>query len=93
MMQFNPTPNVSSRYGAPMGRHSFEMRKLTGKTHLRRILIDNGGYDSGGAYWGIGAPLFYAEDEGGTYCYFRAADRIAAKAMVIAVAPTVRFFR
>lgn len=30
---------------------------------LRRIPINGGGYDSGGAYWGIGAPLYWYYSE------------------------------
>lgn len=44
---------VDGRFGAPHGRQSYGAR--TGqKTYDRRVPIDSGGYDRGGAYWGIG---------------------------------------
>lgn len=50
---------VSSKYGAPMGRpnqgptHSEEKIKL----HLQHMPLNSGGYDSGGAYWGLRVPV------------------------------------
>ncbi|MCQ4158743.1 hypothetical protein NON00_02225 [Roseomonas sp. GC11] len=65
-----------------------------GRCYLRRIPITSGGYDRGGAYWGLGAPLWYAEDsEGEGGVYFRAASREAAKAHILARHPTVTFYR
>ena len=68
--------DVSSRYGAPMGRSttgtlSDEPRSVS----LFRVKLDSGGYDDGGAYWGLGPPSLYCavDDEGG-----RALDIIAA---------------
>jgi hypothetical protein len=77
MKQFS---DVNSSYGAPMGRHCF------GQTHdadqhcvrLFRVNLDSGGYDDGGAYWGIGQQLWCATD-GQDYCQFtRARSRIGA---------------
>lgn len=70
---------VSTKYGAPMGRHNiypdnaptwFENTSiLTAKAHIRRhgdgilnvydriVPLDSGGYDKGGAYWGLGSRL------------------------------------
>lgn len=95
---FNPTPPVSSRYGAPMGRRSATFPNLdpAERISLIRIRINSGGYDAGGAYWGIGAPLWCAMDHTGECAYFRARDRAAAKAHVIANHDTpdqVRFYR
>lgn len=75
---------VNSKYGAPMGRYSnnlssFENRKV----NLRQVpLID--GYDQGGAYWGIGNPLYCAwskatETEEFIVRYFRSSNRQEAK--------------
>lgn len=56
--------NVSSKYGAPMGRP--HMQPAAGnldkprKFRLHRVYLDNGGYDNGGAYWGSGDPLYRA---------------------------------
>lgn len=92
-------PNVSTRYGAPMGRRNFSdgsPADLPRKFWLRRVRLDSGGYDNGGAYWGHGAPLYYAETEsvdGEVVRYFRASDREAAKAAIRAEFPNATFFR
>jgi len=70
--------NVSCRYGAPMGRGRGIFNIPAGKIRLFRVKINSGGYDDGGAYWGLGSPLFCATDDMG-YCeYTRAMDRGAA---------------
>ena len=77
--------NVDSKYGAPMGRSSVSLERLQesgGKISLKRIPLDEGGYDSGGAYWGIGAPLFVAQNDEGEEFYFRAPDRETAKTKI-----------
>lgn len=62
------------------------------KVTLRRVRLDSGGYDSGGAYWGLGEPLFWAGTEGGELdSFFRAADRAAAVAHVRETFPNARF--
>lgn len=71
-----PESNVSSRYGAPMGRGG-GIGSLRGLVRVRRVRLDSGGYDPGGAYFGIGGLLYYAYSEEG-YAYFRAPDRAAA---------------
>lgn len=66
---------VHSAWGAPMGRRE-SYAKPGGALRLFRVRINRGGYDSGGAYWGIGAPLFCAFDpEGDTRVYVRASCR------------------
>jgi hypothetical protein len=67
---------------------------------LRRIRLDNGGYDSGGAYWGHGQPLFYwavtitEDDTTDEYSGFlRARDRDVAKASIRELHPLARFYR
>lgn len=83
-------PDVSSRYGAPMGRPdrptAFDLTDSKGnryaldfaaprRFHLSRVPLNGGGYDAGGAYWGIGAPLFWAfSDSGVTVERFYRAD-------------------
>ena len=91
----NPTPDVSSRYGAPMGRHTGPDYLATeaGPLYLRRIHLNSGGYDTGGAYWGHGAPLFYVEDQDGNSQFMRASSRDAAKAKIAADWPGTRFYR
>lgn len=91
----NPTPKVNCRYGAPMGRYTGPdfLDVDAGKIHLRRIRINSGGYDAGGAYWGLGAPLWYAEDQDGNSRFFRARDRAAAKELILSNFPGATFFR
>jgi hypothetical protein len=85
---------VSSKYGAPMGRPS---TPVTGKVHLQRVRLVAGDYDKGGAYWGGPADLWCAwSDEGAFYfrvsaphgSYFRP-DRQAAKKKL----PNCTFYR
>lgn len=106
MTKINPTPNVSGKYGAPMGRMShnsytdkqgrtFEItvNENAGPFRLIRCPLDSGGYDRGGAYWGLGAPLYYYEgplsDISG---YVRGKTREAAKAAVRETHPKARFY-
>ena len=67
-MSINPVPHVHSPYGAPMGRpaQGVGADPMT-PFELRRIRINNGGYDDGGAYWGIGQPLYW-------YCSYETDD-------------------
>jgi hypothetical protein len=93
-MTINPTPVVNARYGAPTGRHSASYLACeAGKIHLQRIRIDSGGYDAGGAYWGLGQPLWCAMDQDGNTLFFRAPDRATAKARILADWPNATFFR
>lgn len=101
-------PNVGGPYGAPMGRRSYHTGKPDSeqpfKFSLQHVRLDRGGYDSGGAYWGIGRPLYVAvadslwveaeqRDAEGPEFYFRADDRDSAKAEVIARYPNAKFYR
>src|SRR4051812_19848588 len=95
-----PQPNLSSspsRYGAPMGRpsqhHNGDGSSL-GKIGVRRIRLNSGGYDIGGAYWGIGKPLYWAaSDCGRVDMFFRATDRSTAIAYLRRDYPEARFHR
>ena len=105
MTKINPTPEVNARYGAPMGRKSDHLEGLIiteadPRFTLRRVRINSGGYDSGGAYWGLGEPLFWwsvtiTEDEARDECsgFLRAHNRIAAKAAITTIHPKARFLR
>lgn len=91
---FNPTPPVNCRYGAPMGRRSaVDLDTEAGKLRLVRVGLDSGGYDRGGAYWGIGEPLYCAADTDGNVVYLRARTRKAAKAAILSDWPDARFHR
>jgi hypothetical protein len=64
-----------------MGRRRYgSEEQATGRIYARRVRLDRGGYDSGGAYWGTGAPLYRVFDEGGNFEDFvRAPSSVAAK--------------
>jgi len=58
------------RRGASLGRvnvrpNGGDWTEEGKRFHVRRVRLDSGGYDSGGAYWGIGAPLYHFESEDG----------------------------
>jgi len=88
---------VNSIYGAVMGRPqcmppAVNLSKFT----LQRVRIDSGGYDQGGAYWGLGAPLYHAYAETGgndVDMFFRAHSREEAKAIVRKTYPSAKFLR
>lgn len=71
--------DVSSKYGAPMGRRSDAPESMTGKTRLQKVKMVGGAYDKGGAYWGGGTPLYAAWDDDGHVSYVRAGSRVEAK--------------
>jgi hypothetical protein len=90
-------PCAFNQYGASMGRRE-DFTTLDGrKLYLRRVCLDSGGYDKGGAYWGSGEPLFCAWDDGWydgqevepIERYLRAPDRNAAKSQL----KGARFYR
>ena len=80
--QFNPFPEVSSRYGAPMGRSGDTPSNLQDAKRLHARHQGGGdGYDKGGAYWGLPSNVYgvWAHIDGETICaYVRANSRIAA---------------
>ena len=86
----------SNQYGAQMGRHTGPdfLDVDAGRIYLRRVKLDRGGYDQGGAYWGIGEPLWLAQDQDGNCRIFRAASRDKAKAEIRETFGTAaRFYR
>lgn len=96
-------PAVNCKRGAPMGRDSNLSERLSPiKMRLQRVYLDSGGYDNGGAYWGIGEPLYYAYacehlqfvwGRLDVPCmYTRATTRASAKANVRLQFPTARFY-
>lgn len=61
MAQFS---QVNSSRGAPMGRsgNGYIETTLPRTVRLFRVRLNSGGYDDGGAYWGIGESLWCAID-------------------------------
>lgn len=95
---FKPLPMCNSQYGAPMGRMGNNPQFDDGaRCYLRRVYLNSGGYDSGGAYWGHGEPLWIVQeaterDDFGE-AFYRAKSRQEAKAKALADYPTVSFLR
>lgn len=74
--QFN---SVSCAYGAPMGRRSApDLDTTRGTVRLFKVNLDSGGYDDGGAYWGIAGSLWCARDHNGDMQFTRASTRLQA---------------
>lgn len=71
-----------------------ERTPSVGLFYLRRVPLNSGGYDSGGAYWGIGAPLYYFEaSASGASGHVRGRTRDLAKQEVRAIHPEAEFHR
>jgi len=87
-------PDVSGKYGAPMGRREFYNPEYMAAARLFRVRLDSGGYDDGGAYWGLGEPLWCCmQRDHGFQVFFRASSRRAAAEYVAAEYPGLRLFR
>lgn len=80
--------NVSSRFGAPMGRRNIT-ENTTGKVRLFRVRMVDGCYDVGGAYWGMGTPLYAAIGDGFQY-FIRAINRTIARTEILDQFPELR---
>lgn len=82
------------RRGASMGRASSRPDvKPAAKVYLKKMPIDRDGYDSGGSYWGIGDPMFWASDDADFELFTRAKNREDAKRIVREKHPEARFYR
>ena len=70
------SPASCNKYGAPMGRSEYGHAAACpdGTVLLFKVSIDSGGYDPGGAYWGIGQQLSCAADGEDNYRRFVRAD-------------------
>jgi hypothetical protein len=91
-------PKAVSSRGASMGRpNNAGPVELAYKFRLQRLRIDAGGYDEGGAYWGLGKPLFMAWDDATAGrrvdLFFRAESREAARETVLKSYPAAQFYR
>lgn len=84
------------RRGASMGRVDVPGFIVTSscKFTLQRVPLNSTGYDCGGAYWGVGQPLWGAScDANRADHFFRARDRAAAKEWLLVKYPTATFYR
>lgn len=87
--QDDPTPRVSGMFGAPLGRTGRMLDYDEDAPELIRarvVPIDAGGYDKGGAYWGLrpaGMRLFAVQDGMGNIAFIDAANRADAIASAL----------
>lgn len=93
-------PPVSCRYGAPMGRRTNPHLNPAEPVRLFRVRITSDGYDGGGAYWGLGQPLYCATQAAGPgdlgdefTQYYRARDRAHAAAKLCTEHPKAKLAR
>ena len=89
---------VSCKYGAPMGRGNRipDDIETAGKLYLEKLRWIDGAYDQGGAYWGMGDPIYRASGETATECleiFVRARDREDAKKQIKELIETAIFHR
>ena len=72
--------NVKCQYGAPMGRASWPTKPTEAKSvRLFRVNLNSGGYDDGGAYWGLPRyNLWCATDDANYRDFVRAPTRAMA---------------
>lgn len=82
-------PNACSQYGSSMGRRDIVPEILEQKCRVFKVDLTQG-YDNGGAYWGIGTPLYCLwSDE--TQAFVRALNRQGAKAIFKSLYPQIKF--
>lgn len=78
-----------------MGRrtHKGELDEEECRMRLRNVPLDSGGYDRGGAYWGLGDPLYCCVSPcENCWWYLRAKHRDDAIAQVLEYYPKVKFY-
>jgi len=88
-------PTRGASHGRPDCVHNPLVRPWLGteRLYLRRLRLDSGGYDEGGAYWGHGEPLYWATHGAGVHVFRRAPDRTSAKRIILQQFPTARFYQ
>ncbi len=82
-----------------MGRMTFG-HSFAGKLYVSRIHIDSGGYDQGGAYWGLGELIYAASStkvgqapDSSAFGTVRARNRAEAIRSFIKTFPSASFHR
>ena len=84
--------DVSSKYGAPMGRSNTGVNDILPgeKLHLQKMRLVDGDYDTGGAYWGhtFGTSMYCAfSSDLITKIFIRAKSCEKAKELVLKALP------
>lgn len=75
------TPKVDGKCGSPLGRANckgFGINRNRASYSVHRVRVDRVGYDKGGAYWGLGLPVYAVQDGAGNIAYVRAETERAA---------------
>jgi len=89
-------PEVSSKFGAPMGRPDLlpDDRERPYLMHLTRIRFEDYDYDSGGAYWGASTVKYYnPNDPRATFNPLYCAEYDDGETLIrIFVRPTVNYY-
>ena len=90
-------PDVTNASGSPMGRQDVVTDPdYPVKFKLYRMILDRGGYDKGGAYWGVSKKqMFHAYGDGKEevqQLFIRAKDREEAKIKIRKHFPNARFY-
>ena len=114
-MSMSPLPRAAGWMGDPargaqLGRHTTDPASVAERDgtpaapspfrfYLQRVRLDVGGYDGGGAYWGVGAPLYRFEAGEGEddlrdwpSGFLRARTRADAKRQLRDTYPAARFY-
>ncbi len=80
------------RRGAAMGRPTVAGdSSYSGRVYLRRVYLDQGGYDKNGTYFGHADPLYWCVSEDGTIDrMLRGHDRNDARSQVLEWYPKAR---
>lgn len=85
------------RRGAAMGRYTIleAEEDFAGRIYLRKVRLNQGGYDSNGTYFGEGPPAlyWYSNDDGDIDAMLRAGTREDARNQVLAKFPKARVQR
>lgn len=86
--------DVSSKYGAPMGRRTHTTTNGDQRFYLVKLPL-GGDYDAGGAYWGGGGQKMwrYVSEDHEAEGFLRSDTRDIAKGMIKDLYPQARFFR
>ena len=84
--------NAVDRRGASLGRDTIiGDPSVPAKLQLRRVRLDGGGYDPGGAYWGLGEALWVAWGDD-VEIFVRALTREDAKLAVRRLKPLASYY-
>lgn len=82
------------RYGAAMGRPTIKgERTYAGRLYVRRIRLNDGGYDANGTYFGHGDPLWWVVSPDYTIDrVYREKNRLELVEQLAADYPWARFY-